>query len=157
VRPDGTRVVITSRVPGMEEPPPSEPAGEPAAPGTADERQAPRILTADMVVENFMQGLRDQDYAGMYDRLVSPQQRERMGGESGRAEFVAFCEANRRELMASSIRLASSIRGNSAIVTPVGGEMTRYQLPESERAQFGFTMLEVERTPDGALHLAGVR
>lgn len=161
-RPDGTRVVISSKVPGLEQPPADEPATKQ---GTASDESSAQtdgggslqIRTPDMVVEFFMQGLRDQDYAGLWERLVSPQQRERMGGERGRAEFMRFCESNRRELMASSIRIASSIRGNSALITTVSGEMTRYQLPESDRGQFGFTILEVERSPDGTLRLAGVR
>jgi hypothetical protein len=127
-----------------------------------DERGVPKdsvlqIHTPDMVVETFMQGLRDQDYAALYDHLVSPQQRDRMGGERGREEFVKFCETNRRELMASAIRLVSAIRGNSAIITTVSGDMTRYQLPEADRGQFGYTVLEVERAADGNLRLAGVR
>jgi hypothetical protein len=161
-RPDGTKVVITSKVPGLEQPPADEPATKPETGSDADSERADagaslQIRTPDMVVEFFMQGLRDQDYAGLWERLVSPQQRERMGGERGRAEFMRFCESNRRELMASSIRIASSIRGNAALITTVSGEMTRYQLPESDRGQFGFTILEVERSPDGTLRLAGVR
>jgi hypothetical protein len=161
VRPDGTRVVISSKVPGLEEAPPPAPT-DASAPGDAKQPVAAaesrlQIFTPDMVVETLMQGLRDQDYAGMYDHLVSPQQRERMGGERGRAEFAAFCERNRRELMASSIRLVSAIRGSTASVTVVSGDMTRYQLPEADRGQFGFTILEVERTADGSLRLSGIR
>ncbi len=162
-RPDGTKVVITSKVPGMENAPAAA-ASDTPAPATAavDERGVRKdavlqIHTPDMVVETFMQGLRDQDYAALYDHLVSPQQRDRMGGERGREEFVKFCETNRRELMASAIRLVSAIRGNSAIITTVSGDMTRYQLPEADRGQFGFTILEVERAADGNLRLAGVR
>jgi hypothetical protein len=162
-RPDGTKVVITSKVPGLDAVPPAAEADTKA--GTSapvDERGIPRdavlqIHTPDMVVEAFMQGLREQDYAALYDHLVSPQQRDRMGGERGRAEFVTFCEANRRELMASAIRLVSAIRGNSAVITTVSGDMTRYQLPEADRGQFGFTIVEVERAADGNLRLAGVR
>jgi hypothetical protein len=163
-KPDGTKVVITSKVPGLEEaPPPEAPKDETAATAAETARRvdpnAPptlQLFTADMVLETFMGGLREQNYALMYGSLVSPQQRERMGGESGRAEFVKFCETNRRELMASSLRLVSSIRSGAAVVTQVSADMTRYQLPEAERENFGFTMLEVERTPDG-LRLAGVR
>jgi len=161
-RPDGTKVVITSRVPGMELPPPDTAAPTDDKAPVVDERGAPKeavlqIHTPDMVVETFMQGLRDQDYAALYSHLVSPQQRDRMGGERGREEFMKFCEANRRELMASSIRLVSAIRGNSAIITTVSGDMTRYQLPEADRGQFGFSIVEVERAADGNLRLAGVR
>lgn len=158
-RPDGTKVVITSKVPGMEVPEATAaaPATDANASRQTDRPATLQIHTPDMVVETFMQGLREQDYAAIYDHLVSPQQQARMGGERGRAEFVKFCETNRRELMASSIRLVSSIRGNSAIITTVSGDMTRYQLPEADRGQFGFTILEVERAPDGNLRLAGVR
>lgn len=162
-RPDGTKVVITSKVPGLEQVPaatPTDTSAESSPP--LDERGVPKeavlqIHTPDMVVETFMQGLRDQDYAALYSHLVSPQQRDRMGGERGREEFMKFCEANRRELMASSIRLVSAIRGNSAIITTVSGDMTRYQLPEADRGQFGFSIVEVERAADGNLRLAGVR
>ena len=163
-KPDGTKVVITSKVPGMEEAPPPEPPKTDPAAKVADAAKKPdpnappalQLFTADMVLETFMGGLREQNYALMYGALVSPQQRERMGGEAGRAEFVKFCETNRRELMASGLRLVSSIRSGTAVVTQVSGDMTRYQLPDAERRNFGFTMLEVERTPDG-LRLAGVR
>ena len=145
----------------MEVPEPAvAPAADKSSSTDAPGASKPAVLqihTPDMVVEAFMQGLRDQDYGALYDHLVSPQQQSRMGGERGRAEFAGFCEANRRELMASSIRLVSSIRGNSAVITTVSGEMTRYQLPEADRGQFGFTILEVERAPDGNLRLAGVR
>jgi len=161
---DGTKVVITSKVPGMVEAPPVEapktdPAARAAEIAKKPDPNAPpalQLFTADMVLETFMGGLREQNYALMYGALVSPQQRERMGGEAGRAEFVKFCETNRRELMASGLRLVSSIRSGTAVVTQVSGDMTRYQLPEAERRNFGFTMLEVERTPEG-LRLAGVR
>lgn len=162
-RPDGTKVVITSKVPGMEIAPAANASEAPTTASAAvDERGVPKdavlqIHTPDMVVETFMQGLRDQDYAALYDHLVSPQQRDRMGGARGREEFIQFCETNRRELMASAIRLVSAIRGNSAIITTVSGDMTRYQLPEADRGQFGFTILEVERAADGNLRLAGVR
>lgn len=162
-RPDGTKVVITSKVPGLDPVPAATTAETPAtADPPVDERSVPKaavlqIHTPDMVVEAFMQGLREQDYAALYDHLVSPQQRDRMGGERGRAEFVTFCEANRRELMASAIRLVSAIRGNSAVITTVSGDMTRYQLPEADRGQFGFSIVEVERAADGNLRLAGVR
>lgn len=160
-RPDGTKVVITSKVPGMDIAPAAAASDTPAT-AAVDERGVRKdavlqIHTPDMVVETFMQGLRDQDYAALYDHLVSPQQRDRMGGERGREEFVKFCETNRRELMASAIRLVSAIRGNSAIITTVSGDMTRYQLPEADRGQFGYTILEVERAADGNLRLAGVR
>lgn len=161
-RPDGTKVVITSKVPGLEQPPADEPATKPETGSDADSERADagaslQIRTPDMVVEFFMQGLRDQDYAGLWERLVSPQQRERMGGETGRAKFVEFCETNRRELMASALRLVSAIRSGTAVVTQVSGDMTRYQLPEADRGQFGFTILEVERTADGSLRLSGIR
>ena len=162
-RPDGTKVVITSKVPGLEEVPAeplkADPKAKSAEAATRPDPNAPpalQLFTADMVLETFMGGLRERNYAVMYGALVSPQQRERMGGETGRTKFVEFCETNRRELMASSLRLVSSIRSGTAVVTQVSGDMTRYQLPEADRRNFGFTMLEVERTPDG-LRLAGVR
>jgi hypothetical protein len=48
------------------------------------------------------------------------------------------------------------VRTGQAVVSQVGGDMTRYQLPASDREAFGFTIVEVERTPEG-LRLAGIR
>ena len=158
VRPDGTRVVITSRIPGSRdiatEAPPA-PADAPV-PQPGDKPPPLQVHTADMVLEAFMSGLRSENYDDLYERLVSPQQKQRMGEKKGRGEFVKFCQDNRRELMASSLRLCASIRGGQAGIVQVSQEMTRYTLPDADRGQYGFTVLEVERTPEG-LRLAGVR
>ena len=165
-RPDGTKVVITANVPGLDPslaaprtPQAVTPDGT-APPPKAESpagRQPFQVHTADMVLEAFMNGLRDETYAELYDRLVSPQQRQRMGGESGRAVFVKFCEDNRRELMASALRMVSTVRSGESPPIAVSGEITRFQMPERDRGQFGFTVLEVERRPDGGLGLAGIR
>lgn len=163
-RPDGTKVVISATVPGFDPtlaaPRASQSAqGEAAQPAgaAADAGREPfQVHTADLVLEAFMKGLRDERYDELYDRLVSPQQRRRMGGEAGRAVFVKFCQDNRRELMASSLRLVATVRSGDSAPVSAGGELTRYQMPERDRGQFGFTVLEVERTPAG-LGLAGIR
>lgn len=162
-KPDGTKVVISSRLPGaVDAPAPAAAtdaagaASSPPAPGTRAAREPVRAQTPDLVLEVFMTGLRDETYDDLYDRLVSPQQRERMGGETGRAAFVKFCQDNRRELMASALRLVATIRGGESRAEQVGSDMMRYRMPDREKGQFGFTVLEVERTPTG-LGLAGMR
>jgi hypothetical protein len=156
-RPDGTKVVITSRMPGTvdapQSPTPEAPA-EPPAPGTPPPPL--QVHTPDMVLEAFMAGLRSETYDDLWVRLVSPQQKVRMGEDRGQETFVAFCRDNRRELMASCLKLCSSVRTGQATVMQVGGDMTRYQLPAADREAFGYTILEVERTPEG-LRLAGIR
>ena len=157
-KPDGTKVVITSQVPNAKEvePPPAvePPAKEPPKPG--DDPPPLQVHTPDMVLEAFMAGLRSETYDDLWVRLVSPQQKRRMGEKDGQAVFVKFCQDNRRELMASCLKLCTCVRTGQAAVTPLGEEMTRYQLPASDRSTFGFTIIEVERTPEG-LRLAGVR
>ena len=158
VRPDGTRVVITSRIPGSRdiatEAPPA-PADAPV-PQPGDKPPPLQVHTADMVLEAFMSGLRSENYDDLYERLVSPQQKQRMGEKKGRGEFVKFCQDNRRELMASALRLVATIRGGESRAEQVGSDMMRYRMPDREKGQFGFTVLEVERTPTG-LGLAGMR
>lgn len=103
-----------------------------------------------------MAGLREQSYEELYTRLVSPQQKQRTGDKQGRVVFVKFCEQNRRELMASCLRMCSSIRSGQASIEQVSDDMTRYQLPNGDRGAFGFMIIEIDRTPDG-LRLACVR
>lgn len=155
-RPDGTKVVISPRLPGTpaQEPEPSSAA--PTDPLGPDGSAPLQVHTPDMVLEVFMVGLRSEHYEELWDRLVSPQQKARMGGERGRETFVAFCRENRQELMASCLKLCSSIRGGQAMFAQPGQEMLRYQLPTTDQANFGFTLVEVERTRDG-LRLAGIR
>lgn len=157
-KPDGTRVVITSQVPNAREIEPPKAAEEaPKAPPAAGDEPPPlQVHTPDMVLEAFMAGLRSETYDDLWVRLVSPQQKLRMGERNGQATFVKFCQDNRRELMASCLKLCTCVRTGQATVTPLGEEMTRYELPAADRANFGFTIMEVERTPEG-LRLAGIR
>ncbi|MFM1830727.1 MAG: hypothetical protein RLZZ558_1067 [Planctomycetota bacterium] len=156
-KPDGTRVVITSRMPGTVDAPQAPTLEAPAAPLAPGTPPPPlQVHTPDMVLEAFMAGLRSETYDDLWMRLVSPQQKTRMGEERGQETFTAFCRDNRRELMASCLKLCSSVRTGQAVVSQVGGDMTRYQLPASDREAFGFTIVEVERTPEG-LRLAGIR
>jgi hypothetical protein len=141
-KPDGTRVVITSHIPGSvdsgtAEPSPAPEAAaltEPLKPG--DKPPPLNVHTPDMVLEAFMVGLRSENYDDLYERLVSPQQKQRMGEQNGRAEFVKFCETNRRELMASALRLCSSIRAGQSPPMQVSADMTRYRLPDTDRGAF---------------------
>lgn len=156
-RPDGTKVIITSEVPNaspVEPPRPVEPSAAQTDPG-ADPPPL-QVHTPDMVLEAFMGGLRGETYDDLWARLVSPQQKLRMGERGGQANFVKFCQDNRRELMASCLKLCTCVRSGQAVVTPLGEAMTRYELPVSERGNFGFSVLEVERTSQG-LRLAGLR
>ncbi len=161
-KPDGTRVVITSHIPGSvesgtAEPSPAPEAAAPTEPPKPGDKPPPlNVHTPDMVLEAFMVGLRSENYDDLYERLVSPQQKQRMGERNGRAEFVKFCETNRRELMASALRLCSSIRAGQSPPMQVSADMTRYRLPDTDRGAFGFMTVEVERTPEG-LRLAGMR
>jgi hypothetical protein len=157
VRPDGTRVVITSRIPGSRDVPTEATPPADAPPAQPGDKPPPlQVHTPDMVLEAFMSGLRSENYDDLYERLVSPQQKLRMGDKKGRGDFVRFCQDNRRELMASSLRLCACIRGGQAGVTQLSQEMTRYTLPDADRGHYGFMVLEVERTSEG-LRLAGVR
>lgn len=157
-KPDGTKVVITSRLPNAAD---AEPPAAPEA-ESADAKPGPgevtplQVHTPDMVLEAFMAGLRGETYDDLWIRLVSPAQKRRMGEKDGQATFVKFCRDNRRELMASCLKLCTCVRTGQATVTPLGDAMTRYTLPASQRGDFGFTQVEVERTIDG-LRLAGVR
>ena len=161
VRPDGTKVVVTSKIPGSAStrvdqavtPDATAPAENPSAPQKPT--RAP-ILIPDLVMESFMGGLRNQAYGEIYDVVLSAPQRERMKSTGGREAFVKYCEANRRELMASSLYITSAMRSATMKVTQVNPEMTRYQLPDSDRGKFGFTIVEIERTPE-ELRLAGIR
>ncbi len=157
-KPDGTKVVITSQVPNAKElePPPAAEEAPKAPPGPGDEPPPLQVHTPDMVLEAFMAGLRSETYDDLWVRLVSPQQKRRMGERNGQAAFVKFCQDNRRELMASCLKLCTCVRTGQANVTPLGEEMTRYTLPATDRDNFGFTVVEVERTPEG-LRLAGIR
>jgi hypothetical protein len=155
-KPDGTKVVISPHLRGSltEEPQASSAASD--DPSDSDESTPLQVHTPDMVLEVFMVGLRSEHYEEIWSRLVSPQQKARMGGERGLETFVAFCRDNRQELMASCLRLCSSIRNGQAVFAQPSQDMLRYQLPVTDRANFGFTLVEVERTREG-LRLAGIR
>lgn len=140
-----------ARAAGQELPPPS---GE----LTIRERDGNGRLTLraampEHVLENFSECIRDREYEAIWEQLTSRSSR----GAMGRDQFVAWCEANRTELLAFLNRMAAGWNSTDVLADTLGGpQHQRYRLHPRLRKQFRFMHLEVVYE-DGGCKLHSVK
>ena len=112
-----------------------------------------RAAMPEHVLENFSECIREREYEAIWEQLTSRSSRSAMG----RDEFVAWCEANRTELLAFLNRMAAGWNSTDVLADNIGGpQHQRYRLHPRLRKQFSFMRMEVVYE-DGGCKLHSVK
>ena len=112
-----------------------------------------RAAMPEHVLENFSECIREREYEAIWEQLTSRSSRSAMG----RDEFVAWCEANRTELLAFLNRMAAGWHSTDVLADNIGGpQHQRYRLHPRLRKQFSFMRMEVVYE-DGGCRLHSVK
>ncbi len=112
-----------------------------------------RAAMPEHVLENFSECIREREYEAIWEQLTSRSSRNAMA----RDDFVAWCEANRTELLAFLNRMAAGWNSTDVIADSIGGpQHQRYRLHPRLRKQFSFMRMEIVYE-DGGCRLHSVK
>ncbi|MFO0895218.1 MAG: hypothetical protein U0574_09740 [Phycisphaerales bacterium] len=183
--PDGTKVVISDRMPGSEEE--QEAARhfvfsrveildetdearkarekKEAEEGikelqmreeTPDGKVILRAFTPEQVLAHMMTCLRNEEYDLLYEQVLDPASRNRWKEQGGPEAWRAWCEENRRELMSTLNRMSFSLLGGDVVLEKTGANVLRSRFAPRLHSQFKFHVVEMSYTADG-MKLLSVR
>jgi len=182
-KPDGTRVVVSSRRP--------DDSGEPRRlqvmrveilDETDDERKARekkeaeegirsleareeladgtlvlRAWTPDQVLGHLMTCLRNEEYDALYQQILDPEVRSKWEASGGGLDaWRAFCKENRRDLMAMINRMSFSMLGGDVVMERSGTTGVRMRFSPRLERQFRFKSVEMAYAADG-MKLTAIR
>lgn len=175
VKPDGTRVVVSSTRRASEDAKPLQFMKVEILDETDEQREAReklekeegikelsareelpdgtlilRAWTPDQVLSHLMTCLRNEEYDALYVHLLDPDVRKRWESSGGGVEaWREFCSTNRRDLMAMLNRMTFSLLGGDVVIEKTGPSQLRTRFSARLERQFKFRSVEMHFVADG--------
>ncbi|MCE9620456.1 MAG: hypothetical protein K8R92_11205 [Planctomycetes bacterium] len=164
VKPDGTRVIYTSKRPERKD-------AAAKTPGSAPEAETPQIelrerkangdvvlraMFPEQVVAHVSECVRNEEYELLWNQLLSEEAKRDLADRGGLEYFKTFFTVNRKEVMATLNCMQINLRNGHAIVRNRDATHLSAELDSTLRGSYKFTAMEFESTPSG-MKLVSIR
>jgi hypothetical protein len=165
VKPDGTRVIYTSK--RLDKRPPAA-AGDAAPAVDADaaelnlrEKKASgevvlKAMFPEQVVAHVSECVRNEEYDLIWNQLLSDEAKKDLAGRGGIEHLRTFFTANRREVMATLNCMQINLKNGHVIVRHSDPTHLTAELDASLRGSYRFTAMDFESTTSG-MKLTSIR
>lgn len=108
-----------------------------------------RNFTADHVVANTMECLRNEEYRLIWDQLLAPETREAYDKQGGYEKFAEWCVENRRPTMELFNRMRFNAMGSDVVMEKTGENKIRARVSPQLWDQFKLRVVDFRYTDDG--------
>lgn len=109
-----------------------------------------RAWSPDQVLGHLMTCLRNEEYDPLYQQLLDPEVRSKWESAGGGLDaWRGFCRENRRDLMAMLNRMSFSMLGGDVVIEKFGTAGLRMRFSPRLEPQFKFKSIEMRYAGDG--------